>query len=207
MEDLPITTPFMLNKRGDLLKCGETHPYIKPSLSMDLSACVESLFYVHTDDLIWFYDNSDQEIKIDIIALCETIHNDAGLLSILPHRSYIEQICAEFSQIETIDTEDSVENAFNKLNNDANNAFCKVRTSNYKYNYGGDNGEIYFRLTNSDEFNWLDVVWNVCVGFKSCLKKVSILKDYQTFGKQFDYISIKGTPVNHLSIDEFLVLR
>ena len=207
MEDLPITTPFMLNKRGDLLKCGETHPYIKPSLSMDLSASIESLFYVHVDDLIWFYNNSDQNIKTDIIALCEAIRNDSTLLSTLSKRSYIEGICAEFLQIESPASPTSVENSFDTLNSDVNNAFCKVRTSNYKYNYGGDNGEIYFRLTNSDDFNWLDVIWNICAGFKSHIKKVSILKDYQTFGKQFDYVSIKGTSVNHLPIDEFLVLR
>ena len=207
METLPITTPFMLNKRGDLLKCGETHPYIKPSLSMNLSSCIESLFYTHATDLMWYYDNSDEIIKKEIIDLAAAVKKDAGLLETISHRAAIEKVCDDILSLGVMNERLSVEGAFNKLNNDTNNAFCKVRTSNYKYNYGGDNGEIYFRLTNSDDFNWLDVIWNICAGFKSCIKKVSILRDYQTFGKQFDYVSIKGTPVNHLPIDEFLVLR
>lgn len=207
METLPITTPFMLNRRGDLLKCGETHPYIKPSLSMNLSSCIESLFYTHATDLMWYYDNSDEIIKKEVIDLAAAVKKDASLLDALPHKTAIEKVCDDIISLGDITGELSAGIAFDKLNNDANNAFCKVRTSNYKYNYGGDNGEIYFRLTNSDDFNWLDVIWNICAGFKSCIKKVSILKDYQTFGKQFDYVSIKGTPINHLPIDEFLVLR
>lgn len=197
----------MLNRRGDLLKCGETHPYIKPSLSMNLSSCIESLFYTHATDLMWYYDNSDEIIKKEVIDLAAAVKKDASLLGALPHKTAIERVCDDIISLGDITEELSVGIAFDKLNNDANNAFCKVRTSNYKYNYGGDNGEIYFRLTNSDDFNWLDVIWNICAGFKSCIKKVSILKDYQTFGKQFDYVSIKGTPINHLPIDEFLVLR
>lgn len=197
----------MLNKRGDLLKCGETHPYIKPSLSMNLSSCIESLFYTHAIDLMWYYDNSDKTIKKEIIDLAAAVKKDISLLDALPHKTAIEKVCDDIISLGGIPEDFSVETAFNTLNNDANNAFCKVRTSNYKYNYGGDNGEIYFRLTNNDDFNWLDVIWNVCAGFKSCIKKVSILKDYQTFGKQFDYVSIKGASVNHLPIDEFLVLR
>ena len=44
---------------------------------------------------------------------------------------------------------------FEKIVELTNNEFCKVRTSNHKYKYGGDNGEIYFRLSNTDDFTLL----------------------------------------------------
>ena len=38
-----------------------------------------------------------------------------------------------------------------------NQEFCRVRTSNYRYKTGGDNGEIYFRIS-SENFNWFDLI-------------------------------------------------
>ena len=42
--------------------------------------------------------------------------------------------------------EQPTEELYNEINNILNNEFCKVRTTNIKYKYGADNGEIYFRI-------------------------------------------------------------
>ena len=97
--------------------------------------------------------------------------------------------------------------AFKKIVELTNNEFCKVRTSNHKYNYGGDNGEIYFRLCNTDNFNWYDIIWNVVFQFRNGIQNVTIMRDYDTFGKQFDYCNIKGTPIKHIPVDEFLTMK
>lgn len=97
--------------------------------------------------------------------------------------------------------------SFNKLNELTNNEFCRVRTSNHKYKYGGDNGEIYFRLSNNDDFNWFDNIWDTVIIFKDNIKDVTIMKDYQTFGKQFDYCKIKGKEIKHIPVEEFLVIE
>ena len=86
-----------------------------------------------------------------------------------------------------------------------NQEFCRVRTSNYRYKIGGDNGEIYFRIS-SENFDWFELIWNVCVKFIHSIDYVTIMKDPQTFGKQFDYIKIKDTKINKLPIKDFIEL-
>ena len=89
----------------------------------------------------------------------------------------------------------------NLLNDLTNQEFCRVRTSNYKVKYGGDNGQIYFRIS-SVGFNWFDLIWNVVNKFSKDIKEVTVIKDKQTFGgKEFDYY------YNHLPTDEFLTLK
>lgn len=92
-----------------------------------------------------------------------------------------------------------------EINDLSNQEFCKVRTSNHKYKYGGDNGEIYFRIC-SKGFNWFDIIWNTVLRFKDFIKDVTVMRDFATFGKQFDYCYIKGNPVKHMDINEFLAL-
>lgn len=111
----------------------------------------------------------------------------------------VKKAIVEFRKNKTV-------NNLNKLNQLINNEFCKVRTSNHKYKYGGDNGEIYFRLCNDDNFNWYDLIWKVVADEKDYIKTVTIMKDYETFGKQFDYCKIKGQPIKHMPVDEFLTM-
>ena len=94
---------------------------------------------------------------------------------------------------------------FNKLNDLLNNEFCRVRTSNIKYKYGGENGAIYFRIS-SEGFNWFDLIWQTVMDYKDVLKDVTVVRDQQTFGKQFDYYKHKGKELKHIPVDEFLTL-
>lgn len=52
--------------------------------------------------------------------------------------------------IESSDTSDSIDQIINALWALTNQEFCRVRTSNYRYKTGGNNGEIYFRISSID---------------------------------------------------------
>lgn len=169
-EELFSMTPYMLRNDGELLTCGDLHPYIKMSNSATFETNLNTLNN-HPEFLDWFYDNTlNEEVK--------TLINE-----------YKE--CKD----------EEKEELMNLLNDLTNQEFCRVRTSNYKVKYGGDNGQIYFRIS-STGFNWFDLIWNIVNKFSKNIKEVTIMKDKQTFGgKEFDYY------YNHLPTDEFLTLK
>ena len=169
-EKLPITTPYMLRNDGELLTCGEIHPYIKSYRKETLQQTLEYLD-LHKSFLEWFYNNSlNEETKF------------------------------------LINNFDRTEETINRLWYLTNQEFCRVRTSNYRYKIGGDNGEIYFRIS-SENFNWFDLIWNTCVKFIHSIDYITIMKDPQTFGKQFDYIKIKDLKINKFPIKDFIELE
>jgi predicted nucleotidyltransferase len=93
------------------------------------------------------------------------------------------------------------EELMNLLNDLTNQEFCRVRTSNYKVKYGGDNGQIYFRIS-STGFNWFDLIWNIVFKYSKDIREVTVMKDKQTFGgKEFEYY------YDHMPVDEFLSLK
>lgn len=97
--------------------------------------------------------------------------------------------------------EEPSEELMNLLNDLTNQEFCRVRTSNYKVKYGGDNGQIYFRIS-STGFNWFDLIWNVVNKFSNVIEEVTVMKDKQTFGgKEFDYY------YDHIPTKDFLLLK
>ena len=64
---LDITTPYMLRNDGELLKCGDYHPYIKSSYKEDTQRSLYYLFYLHLNFIEWFYNNSlNEETKSNI---------------------------------------------------------------------------------------------------------------------------------------------
>lgn len=104
---------------------------------------------------------------------------------------------------------DMSEDDFNRMNDLSNEEFCRVRTSNYKYKYGGNNGEIYFRIS-SKEFNWFDNIWDIIIfnSKKSFIKKITVMQDPQTFGtKTFKYFNSKQGLINNMNIEDFLSLN
>ena len=169
-EELFSMTPYMLRNDGELLTCGDLHPYIKMSNSASFETNLNTL-NSHPEFLDWFYDNTLNE--------------------------EVRTLITEYKECK----DDEKEELMNLLNDLTNQEFCRVRTSNYKVKYGGDNGQIYFRIS-SVGFNWFDLIWNVVNKFSKDIKEVTVIKDKQTFGgKEFDYY------YNHLPTDEFLTLK
>lgn len=94
-----------------------------------------------------------------------------------------------------------------ELNTLTNNEFCRVRTSNYKVPYGGNNGRIYFRISSNNGFNWFDAIYNTILKYDN-LDYVTVVKDAQAFKdvRDFDYYKIGGKEINRMPIEEFLTL-
>ena len=168
--ELDATTPYMLRNEGELLKCGEYHPYIKSHRNETLEETKKYLS-LHKNFLKWFYDNTLNEEVKEIISNLKYTQEEIDRLWYL-----------------------------------TNQEFCRVRTSNYRYKTGGDNGEIYFRIS-SGNFNWFDLIWNTCVKYSPSIDYITIMKDPQVFGKQFDYIKIKGEPMNKYPLKNFIELE
>lgn len=169
-KELFSMTPYMLRNDGELLTCGDLHPYIKMSNSATFETNLNTLNN-HPEFLDWFYDNTlNEEVKT---------------------------LITEYKECK----DEEKEELMNLLNDLTNQEFCRVRTSNYKVKYGGDNGQIYFRIS-SIGFNWFDLIWNIVNKFSKNIKEVTVMKDKQTFGgKEFDYY------YDHLPTDEFLTLK
>ena len=99
------------------------------------------------------------------------------------------------------------EEEIDRLNDLTNQEFCRARTSNFKVKVGGDNGEIYFRISSKD-FNWFDLIWKVVFEHRNSIKDVTVVKDTQSLGgKEFNYYTINGKPLSHIDTEEFLTLK
>ena len=211
-EKLSITTPYMLRNDGELLTCGEIHPYIKSSYKEETQKSLYYLFYLHPSFIEWFYVNSlNDELKQNIRKLIYLMDDRYSLGPVIQNISGEEEgkVLSNLEKLkEKIGTEKetkSIKDILDKTWYLTNQEFCRVRTSNYRYKTGGDNGEIYFRIS-SENFNWFELIWNVCVKFIHSIDYVTIMKDPQTFGKQFDYIKIKDLKINKLPIKDFIEL-
>ena len=168
--ELDATTPYMLRNDGELLRCGDYHPYIKSYRNESLEETKKYLS-LHKNFLKWFYDNTlNEEIK----ELISNLHY----------------------------TQEEIDRLWYLTNQE----FCRARTSNYRYKTGGDNGEIYFRIS-SENFNWFELIWNVCVKYSPSIDYITIMKDPQVFGKQFEYIKIKGESMNKYPLKNFIELE
>lgn len=172
-EAVESTTPYMLRADGELLPCGDAHPYIRYYFDYSDKDNLSNLMDKHPESLDWYYNNTlsdNVRVLIDILKA-----NPTDL------------------------------DAYNELDKLCNEEFCKVRTSNMRYKYGGDNGEIYFRLC-SDKVNWFPLIWDTIALYAPDTKYVTIVWDYQTFGKQYDYCKLNGQEMRHIPADEFLTL-
>ncbi|MBO7078964.1 MAG: hypothetical protein J6W64_04040 [Bacilli bacterium] len=143
VEDLEKTTPYMLRNDGAFLTCGDIHPYIKMQYKQPFDETYKALL-TNYEFLDWFYYNTTNNEVKDLICkfltLCEQTPN-------------IIELKDKFGITNSLILgDDSLEKITNRLNDLTNQEFCRARTSNFKYKYGGDNGEIYFRIS-SKNFN------------------------------------------------------
>ena len=210
---LDVTTPYMLRNDGELLTCGEIHPYIKSSYKEETQKSLYYLFYLHPSFIEWFYVNSlNDELKQNIRKLIYLMDDRYSLGPVIQNISGEEEgkVLSNLEKLkEKIGTEKetkSIKDILDKTWYLTNQEFCRVRTSNYRYKTGEDNGEIYFRIS-SENFNWFDLIWNTCVKYSPSIDYITIMKDPQVFGKQFEYIKIRGKKINKYPLKEFIELE
>lgn len=140
-ESLEKATPYMLRNDGKLIKCelkyGNYHPYILNVY--DIDSDIKSLVFDRFSELEWFYNNTNNK-------------NVKEYISIIYHSLTGDNY---FNDSDYIVKDDELKQFAIALNNEVNNEFCRVRTSNVKY--GGDSNDIYFRIS-SIGFNWFPLI-------------------------------------------------
>lgn len=204
---LQKATPYMLRNDGELLTCGDIHPYIYYNIyDKDEKELAKLISGEDIDGFIsWFYDNTSKpSTKKEISSLlysilsCEDLnylHNDA--------QHIVDKLSLKKTDEVTNDKEQILD-IFNALNDDTNQEFCKVRVSSLKF--GGSSNEVYFRIS-SINFNWFDLIWKVLMDNEAFVKDVTIVKDMQTFGGGYLPYIINGKKIEHMPVEDFLTLE
>ena len=100
---LDVTTPYMLRIDGELLRCGDYHPYIKEYASQNSEDAYNYLIVKHPEFLGWFYENS----------ICATTKEHIRkLLHIARKTNSLENILPD---IQSVDTSDSIDRIISTL--------------------------------------------------------------------------------------------
>ena len=193
-EWLKPATPYMLRNDGLLIDCSPLHPYIKYLIWSDNKSQIELLFNDHFDFLEWFKKNTQHdEVKTEI---------DKFISAVIRNGSYDINNAIEPKDVVDLSTDD-IESMFIELNNEMNQEFCRVRTSNMRF--GGTSGDVYFRISSTD-FNWFDVIRKLVADNKDFVETVTITTDTQAKGGRPQTYEHNGTKVYQLPTDEFLTL-
>ena len=209
VKNIDKTTAYMLRNDGKLLKCGIAHPYIKMYAWDSDSNNITELLINHPHWVTWFYDHSSefiQQLIEKFISVCLISDDLKNMYNWDKLKSSLDNLAVELNIDNSKITDITFHEIFIQLNDATNKEFCKVRTSNFKYKTGGDNGEIYFRL-GSNDVNWFEQISNVVMKFSSWIKNITVMKDYQVFNRKFDYISVGRKKINHMPLDEFIELH
>lgn len=203
-ESLVSNTPYMLRSDGELLDCGSIHPYICISNNYDLKKNLEEL-KKRPEFVEWFYHNtlneSTKELLKEFVSkwYSEDTSNNIDYL--------IHALKIDLDNLP--DVNKSLEELFNECKEETNKEFCKVRTSNIRYKYGGDNGEIYFRVPDKSGINWYDPIWKTVMDNKDFIQYITIVKDPGSMSQPFmvKYLKANNVTMNKYPIDQFLTLK
>lgn len=202
IESLEKATPYMIRNDGKVFKCKGYHPYICNIYDDDND--LKSLVNERLDELLWFYNNSNNNFvkaysRVIVKYLCnnnENIFHDANELYNLFSIDDSVYLCFDNKEVLSF---------LHALDNDVNQEFCKVRTSDVKY--GGDSNDIYFRIS-SIGFNWFNIIWEFVYTNKNLISSITIAKD----GRVRDYslndcYKINGLAIDHIPTNDFLTLQ
>ena len=94
-----------------------------------------------------------------------------------------------------------------------NDEFLRARNGGMYDSVGDNTGEIYFRVSSTNGFNWFDIIWNFVYKHKSRINSVTVVKDNEALGLKKDYIYYHGQDglnkkeFNRMPIDRFLMLK
>ncbi len=196
---LKLATPYMLRNDGELIECSPMHPYFKYIIQDNNKNQIEYLFNRHPEFIDWFYNNTKhKEIKEELNLFISSIINNDNY-NINNKNYYIDKYNVNNTNNNTYD----IEQLFLELNNELNQEFCRVRTSNMKF--GGESKDIYFRIS-STNFNWFNIIWNLVYENKKFIETITICTDTQSRGGKPEIYNHNGIKINQLNIDDFLNL-
>lgn len=197
---LDIATPYMLRNDGQLLECGDLHPYIFENIYKPISYNIETLINNHIDDLIWFYNNSTIDVKNHISSLLKSllISNSYNIDKSIILNSDVDIQVDNYS-----DKSSQIEDLFELISNETNQLFCRVRTSSLIW--AGTSNEIYFRIS-SVGFNWFNLIWKIVYDNKNFISNVSICNDSRVDGSKTVFYTHNGELMKHIPVNDFILL-
>lgn len=202
VESLEPDQAYVLNRSGKLLKCHLLHPHFIYRRSNSLKFNIEYLINSRMLVTRWYYDNTSSEmVKKNIINLLSYIYN-SDYYDI--KRVYIDKVFGDLIDKNLKPpTEYDIEQLLILLNNEVNQEFCKVRTSNLYF--GGSNNDVYIRISSSG-FNWFDIIWNFVYENRDWISSITITNDPQAEGDKLFTYQHNGIIIEHIPVDEFINL-
>ena len=199
---LKKATPYMLRNDGKLLECGDLHPYIYYThLDLPKKEIKNLLTNYRGEFLKWFYHNSNDDIVMLIDRLISAVISNNYIELTDEQINYLKN---NFNIFDLPNAKDfDIEEEFKQLDNETNQMFCRVRTSDIRN--GGSNKDIYFRIS-SVNFNWFPIIWQIVFDNKSFIEKVNICTDPQSKNEKIIY-TYNGIKLWDLDIEDFLTLN
>lgn len=196
---LKKATPYMVNKNGEIIDVSPIHPYIKYHIEDNNEKSIIKLINEKIRDLKWFYNNTKH------ISLKEDI--DLLLVSLLDNKNISSNIIKDNFKLNNnlipLKTNYDIEQLFELINNQCNQEFLRMRTSNLKF--GGNSNDTYFRIS-SINFNWFTIIWNIVYNNKDFISSITITNDTQSTGGSLKYYNHNGILIKDLPTNEFLTL-
>ena len=208
---LKRSTPYMLNKWGDLIevKSGH-HPYLLDNhSSTPISDQIEQLLQNRPEDLIWYYENTNNKsVSKDLITLLAIVYSSNANSYEDQYGNFLIRLAAALNnQIDlSLVSCDGIqaENLIKSLNDRVNEEFIRVRTSHMTMPSTA-NQNIYFRI-GSKYTNWFDAIWKTVYKYKNWIDSVTIVTDLKSKGKE-TYYRFENTVADEMPIEEFLMLK
>lgn len=208
---------YMVNKDGKVIFVDIMHPYLR-QFGFDgetIQEAFQNIFDESETDLSairWYYNNTNsEEVKNDIRVLLFNVYRFSKKYPDKIFFNLTKSIVTEFNlsnDLTKLNTFKDVLDLFEKIDNNLNDDFMKVRTSG-KYDDNGLDGDIYFRISSND-FDWFDIIYNIVHSNKSWIKYVTIATDHQSPLKNYADVYYKtrdGQLINRMLIDEFLSIE
>lgn len=207
-EALKTDTPYMLRNDGRVFELDNIHPYIISDKSMPIDRSLYALIMHNPEDLIWFYNNTNQpELREMIKALTVQCYENYQY-----YRLTIEQI-TNLANIFNTDLSDrliseypkqnkSLELCLVNINNATNQEFCRFRTSHLFIGGRSNSKDIYFRIS-SHNFNWFNLIWALVYENKNYIESVTIEADQQSKNTAYIY-KHNGEAFDHIKTEDFI---
>lgn len=199
---LQTDTAYMLRNDGEVFKLEEIHPYIM-NINTQPKVAIRSIIN-NPNDLSWFYQNTKQSLLKNLIQ--DFIVNCITNYQLNPNKVLELYNLFNIKNIETSSQSiDNLEESIIKINNMANQEFCRFRTSNELVNNGSSNKDIYFRIS-SHGFNWFNLIWDLVHNNRKWIESITIESDFESKGNSVIY-NHNGHSFDHMKIEDFINLK
>ena len=211
---LQRATPYMLRNDGKLLTCPvykigsssfKKHPYLIGQSEIDDSKefyrMVVDAFQNGT--LLWIYKNINKnEVREKIREFVSYAIHNSSIKSLL---DFVNPGDFDLTGNEKKLNKADFKHLFQLIENELNEAFLRVRTSDMFY--GGDSKDFYCRVSSCRGFNWFPLIWQLVYDNKNSISSVTVTTDPDS-GKTEDaeVYSHNGVELDHLDVDEFINL-